>query len=220
MLTLRELEAWQALEVAKRYHHSEHHGLTGATPASAWEALTDATTPRRLPGTTAAATRFLIHFLPMARRTIQNDGLTLFYIRYWHPIFVVWRTDRRSVSVRYHPEDLSRVFVSAGKKDFIEVRYADLRRGPISLFEQRAAVRLLRAEGRRDISELHIFKAIEDQRRVVTKARNETLRQQRKTARRRPSEEMNFPAPPPAAASQAPEIDYSKPAPAYNVEQW
>jgi putative transposase len=53
--------------------------------------------------------RFLLHFLPVARRTIQTEGLTLFYVRYWHPIFSAWREDRRSVTVRYHPEDLSRV---------------------------------------------------------------------------------------------------------------
>jgi putative transposase len=219
VMTLRELEAWQALEVAQRYHHSAHRGLMGATPASAWEALTDASTPRRLPGTPDEATRFLIQFLPMARRTIQDDGLTLFYIRYWHPIFVVWRTDRRSVTVRYHPEDLSRVFVSAGKKEFIEVRYADLRRGPISLWEQRAAVRLLRAEGRRDISELHVFKAIEEQRKLVARARSETLRQRRKTTRR-PADVADFPPSPAMPQPQVPEIDYSKPAPAYDVEQW
>ena len=174
---------------------------------------------RRLPGTADEATRFLIQFLPMARRTIQNDGLTLFYVRYWHPIFVVWRADRRAVTVRYHPEDLSRVFVSTGKKDFVEVRYADIRRGPISLWEVRAAVRVLRADGRRDISELHVFKAIEDQRKLVARARSETLRQRRKTTRH-PVDGTDFPAPRATPETQAPEIDYSKPAPAYDVEQW
>jgi putative transposase len=32
-LTLNEFEKWLALEVAQRYHHAEHRGLNGATPA-------------------------------------------------------------------------------------------------------------------------------------------------------------------------------------------
>lgn len=56
----------------------------------------------------------------MAARTIQADGLTLFHIRYWHPIFVAWRVANRSVVVRYHPEDLSRIFVSKDGKDHLE----------------------------------------------------------------------------------------------------
>ncbi|WP_224082592.1 Mu transposase C-terminal domain-containing protein [Cupriavidus laharis] len=27
----------------------------------------------------------------MSRRTIQAEGLTLFYLHYWHPIFAAWR---------------------------------------------------------------------------------------------------------------------------------
>lgn len=77
----------------------------------------------------------------MQPRIVQGDGVTIFYIRYWHPVFAVWREQRRKVRVRYHPEDLSRVYVSADGKNYVEARYADLRRPPISLWEQRAAVK-------------------------------------------------------------------------------
>ena len=221
-LTLREFEAWLALEIAQRYHHSEHRGLMGATPVSAWDALTGPAPTRRLQGTSAEATRFLIQFLPMARRTIQDDGLTLFYVRYWHPIFVVWRVDRRSIVVRYHPEDLSRVFVSAGTQEYIEVRYADVRREPISLWEQRAAVRCLRAAGRRDVSELLIFDAIEDQRRLVAGSRSRTQRERRDKVRhdRGARQAPVIRLPTNQSRDRPPEVDYSQPAPAYNVEQW
>jgi putative transposase len=52
-----------------------------------------------------------------------------------------WREQRRRVRVRYHPEDLSRVYVSADGRNYVEARYADLRRPAISLWEQRAAIR-------------------------------------------------------------------------------
>jgi hypothetical protein len=66
---------------------------------------------RQLPATGGAELRFLIRFLPAAQRIIQAYGLTLFHIRYWHPIFVAWRETRRTVTVRYHPEDMLRVFL-------------------------------------------------------------------------------------------------------------
>ena len=221
-LTLREFERWLALEVAQRYHHSEHRGLMGATPASSWAALTESAPVRELPGGADGALRFLVHFLPMARRRIQADGLTLFYIRYWHPIFAAWRQTHRDVTVRYHPEDLSRIFVGTSGRDFIEVRYGDARRPPISLAEQRAAVRFLREQGQRSLSEMLVFKAIEEQRRLVSRARGTTQRQQFRHGKA-PGHDT---VPPPASAFSAsatppePTVDYSKTAPPFEVEQW
>jgi putative transposase len=141
-LTLREFEQWLAIEIARRYHHVPHRGLLGATPADMWRTLARNPDSRQLPATNDAELRFLIRFLPVAQRTIQDNGLTLFHVRYWHPIFVAWRQTRRDVTVRYHPEDLSRVFVTAGRGEYLEVRYADLRRPAISLFEYRLSVKL------------------------------------------------------------------------------
>lgn len=98
---------------------------------------------------------------PFARRTIQADGLTIFRIRYWHPLFAAWRETRRSVSVRYHPEDLSRIFVCGEGKNYFEVRYADLRRSSISLFEQRTVLKFVRVQEQRSVSETMIFRAVE-----------------------------------------------------------
>ena len=119
-LSLKEFERWLALEVAHRDHHSQHRGLMGGTPASAWATLAQVCPPRLLPSEPDEALRFLVRFMPVAVRTIQADGLTLFHIRYWHPIFVAWRVAHRSVMVRHHPEDLSRIVVSKDGKDYLE----------------------------------------------------------------------------------------------------
>ncbi|WP_244884734.1 Mu transposase C-terminal domain-containing protein, partial [Paraburkholderia mimosarum] len=112
-LTLKDFERWLAIEIGRRYHQNPHRGLLCATPADTWRRLSYSTAARQLPAAVDAELRFLIWFLPVASRTIQADGLTIFRIRYWHPLFAAWRETRRSVTVRYHPEDLSRVFVSA-----------------------------------------------------------------------------------------------------------
>lgn len=221
-LTLEEFEQWLALEVAQRYHHEEHRGLYGATPAQTWAGRSKSNPVKRLPDGPEEALNFLIHFMPVQSRTIQADGLTIFYIRYWHPIFVAWRASKRVVRVRYHPEDLSRVYVSADGKSYVEARYADLRRPPISLWEQRAGVRAVRAAGSPKLSESLLFRAIETQRRIVERARSETRKVRAKSGGKRKA----LPSGPPPRwqvpheKAHPGEIDYSKPAEAFGVEIW
>lgn len=221
LLTLREFEQWLVLEIAERYHHSEHRGLMGATPASAWQALAAVHPPSVLPGDPTKQLDFLIQFLPMASRTIQQDGLTIFYLRYWHPIFAAWREFRRSVTVRYHPEDLSRVFVSADGKTYVEARFADLRRPRISLWEQRLARKALRASGSPDVSEALIFKTIERQRRIVASAASD-IRRANSTSLARSSRLKTSPWPKraPGAGEPKADVDYSKDPEESHVEVW
>jgi len=218
-LTLAEFEKWLVLEIAQRYHHSEHRGLMGATPDSVWSALTATIPIRALPMDPEQQTRFLVQFLPIALRTIQPDGLTLFYIHYWHPIFAAWRESRKKVIVRYHPEDLSRVFVTANGKDYVEARYADLKRPRISLWEQREVRRILRSKGNPVMSESLIFRTLDQQRELIARAQANT-----RSAQRRQGKQVDLmPAPNWGQASTAAEatpIDYSKPVIPYHAEVW
>lgn len=223
-LTLRELERWLAVEIGRRYHHAPHRGLLGATPADTWRMLACNPDSRQLPPATDAELRFLIRFLPVAQRKIQSDGLTLFHVRYWHPIFVAWRETRRAVTVRYHPEDLSRVFVTSGSGDYVEVRYADMRRPAISLFEHRAALHAIRSEGQHTVSEALIFRTIEEQRRLIAKAKQTTARAQRRSRRKNAPMKMLLdrivPFAREATEQQAEAVDYATPVQAFDVEQW
>ncbi|CAE6806862.1 hypothetical protein R69658_05226 [Paraburkholderia aspalathi] len=223
-LTLREFEQWLAIEIARRYHQVPHRGLLGATPADAWRMLARNPDSQQLPASTDAELRFLIRFLPVVQRKIQLYGLTLFHVRYWHPIFVAWRETRRSVTVRYHPEDLSRVFVAAGSGDYLEVRYADLRRPAISLSEHRAALQAIRSEGQHTVSEALIFRTIEDQRRVISKARQTTARARRRSRKKNvPLEELLdriVPFTRETTEQQTETVDYAAPVQAFDVEQW
>ncbi|MFM0116853.1 Mu transposase C-terminal domain-containing protein [Paraburkholderia nemoris] len=223
-LTLREFEQWLAIEIARRYHQAPHRGLLGATPADTWWMLARNPDSQQLPASTDAELRFLIRFLPVVQRKIQLYGLTLFHVRYWHPIFVAWRETRRSVTVRFHPEDLSRVFVAAGSGDYLEVRYADLRRPAISLSEHRAALQAIRSEGQHTVSEALIFRTIEDQRRVISKARQTTARARRRSRKKNvPLEELLdriVPFTRETTEQQAETVDYAAPVQAFDVEQW
>lgn len=211
-LTLKEFERWLALEVGQRYHHSPHRGLYGATPYGNWvqKAATDPV--RRIEPGPDAALRLLIAFMPVATRTIQEDGLTIFHIRYWHSVFTVWREDRRAVRIRYHPEDLSRLYVSADGRNYVEARYAELSRPSITLWEQRAAVRRLRDQHHPRLSEALVFKAIEQQREVVQRAKQQARRA-------RAAKPEADPASAGGAASSS-TVNYSKKVAAFPVEIW
>jgi len=217
-LTLVEFERWLAVEIALRYHHSEHRGLMGATPANAWQTLAEVQQPRQLVPGPEEAWNWLVHFMPLTHRTVQGDGVTIFHIRYWHPIFTAWRVERKKVLVRYHPEDLSRIFVSINGRQYIEARYADLRRPAISLWEQRAMCRILRGD-KRPVSEASIFKAIDAQREIISTARSDTRLQRRETPRRKAKSRPPPWAPPLEAVVQE-EVDYSKTLKPFNVEVW
>ena len=218
-MTLREFEQWMVLEIVQRYHHSEHRGLMGASPDSVWQSLTAGTAIRVLPADVEQQKRFLIQFLPIEPRTIQQDGLTLFYIHYWHPVFAAWRVSRKKVLVRYHPDDLSRVYVSANGKDYLEVHYADLRRPRIPLADQREARRLLRAQRNADVCEALIFKTLDQQRELISKAQTRT-----RAAKRKQGKIGKVLTPKvlrgDGKASAPTDIDYSKPVIPYHAETW
>lgn len=216
-LTLEEFERWLAIEVAQRYHNSEHRGLHGATPASAWEVLAQNSPPRQLQPGPDEALRLLMHFMPVAERSVQADGLALFCIRYWHPVFAAWFERKRHVVVRYHPEDLSRIFVTVDGKRYVEARYADLRRPAITLWEQRAAVRILREQGQRRLSEGLIFEAIEQQRQIVARARKATEAAKRRTPLPKRMSSTPWETPPKQVQDA---VDYSSPVEAFPVELW
>ena len=216
-LTLPEFERWLALEIGQRYHRSEHRGLHGGMPHAAWTTLSAVRPARQIPPGPEEAQKLLINFMPMTSRSIQGDGLTLFYIRYWHPVFVVWREQRLRVRVRYHPEDLSRVYVSADGRNYVEAYYADLRRPVITLWEQRAAIKALRAANQPRLSEELLFRAIGQQRKIVEQARKQTRSVKAGRSQQIP---VLAPAPPQAAGAASPGVDYSKPAEPYKVEIW
>lgn len=77
---------------------------------------------------------FMIDFLPSVDRLVRRDGIHLFGLRYWDDVLSVWagRLDR-PLRVSYDPRDTSRIFVRAPDGTRWPIRFADLRRPPITL---------------------------------------------------------------------------------------
>lgn len=78
---------------------------------------------------------------------------------------------------------MSAVFVEVPGGGHLRVPCADLGRPPVTLWEQRAATRALRAEGRGAVDETAIAAAIIEQRRVLAEAHGSSKAARRALAR-------------------------------------
>jgi putative transposase len=171
-MTIEELELWLTHAVTGVYHRTVHRAL-GVTPLIAWERgiLGDSTTPGcGQPASVQDPRRFLIDFLPIERRLIRRDGVSLHTIHYWSDVLRRWIGESQKMVVRYDPRDLSRIYLLAPDGQYYDLTYRNLRRPPISFWEHRLALKRLREEGRANVDESAIFRTIERMRLITDQA--------------------------------------------------
>jgi putative transposase len=139
-MTLGEVERWLGEAITGVYHQAEHRSL-GAPPLTIWQRASTEMPPA--PEVTDPK-RFLIDFLPLERRLIRREGVSLHSIHYWFDVLTSWIGEKERLIVRYDPRDLSRIYLRAPNGEYLDLSYRDIRRPPISLWEHRLAIRKLR----------------------------------------------------------------------------
>jgi putative transposase len=190
-LALEELERWLGVAITKFYHLRPHEGLDGELPLRRYEAGTRALAAQ---GQSVPAPRdpraFLVDFLPVVRRTLQRDGITIDHITYYSNALRPWiearpREAQGLLVIRRDPRDLSRVFV-LDRRDgsYLEVPYRTLSRPAISLWEHRLARRRIRERCRAGVNEESLFAAVEELRAIERDAVTLTRSARRNRARR------------------------------------
>jgi putative transposase len=179
ILTFREFERILVLEVLGPYHNEIHQSLAKA-PAAAWNEARAAIT-LRMPTDNEG---LLLDFLPFEERLVRRDGVRLFNVLYQDGALAhLVNSGHAKLRIKYDPRDLSAVFVELPRGEHIRVPYADVTRPAITLWEHRQATKKLHAEGRRTVDEHAIFAAIEEQRRVLLEAYNQTKAARRAVGR-------------------------------------
>ncbi len=206
-MTLDELERWLGNAIAGVYHRTVHRSLN-TTPIAAWErGITgDPTTPGSgEPSAIDDPRRFLIDFLPIERRLVRREGLQLNSIHYWSDLLSIWIGEPEKMIIRYDPRDLSRIYLLGPDGQYYDIGYRDVRRPPISLWEQRLALKRLRGERHPHIDEAAIFRTIDAMREIVDQAKTTS-----KVARRQ--RERRFRLIPGGRVDLAPAPDFEPPA--------
>jgi putative transposase len=123
----------------------------------------------------------------------RRDGCHLFGIRYWSDALLnLLGRHEEKLMVRYDPRDLSRVWIRRPDGRHVEARYKNLGREPISLWEHSRAMARLRAQGRQEVSEEILFRAVREQRRIEDEALRSS-KQARRAASRRPIKSVTGP---------------------------
>ncbi|QCO00044.1 hypothetical protein D3093_32780 (plasmid) [Azospirillum argentinense] len=189
-LTIAEIE-WLVASIILEHHASFHEGI-GTAPLAKWTADTEGRTFR----TPADLRTFHRDFLPFEVRKVQQDGIHLFNVFYWHDALTPFLHDKVWVTVHYDPANLSKVFVRGVSGDYLEVPYRNLRRPAISKWELKAATRALRRQGRAGVDEAMIFEMVLARRKLVDEARGRSRRARLEHARSaRPGSGPALPAP-------------------------
>ncbi len=187
VMTLEEVERWLGHAIAGVYHREVHRGL-GVPPLVAWEkgiSGDDQVLGRGSPTPVSDPRRFLIDFLPIARRLVRRDGVSLHSIGYWSDVLSTWIGHAEPMIVRFDPRDLSRIYLLGPDGTYYDLTYRDLRRPPISLWEHRAVLKRLREQGHAHVDEAAIFRAVEAMREIADQAAHTSKAARRQKERRR-----------------------------------
>ena len=171
-MTLDEVERWLGHAIAGVYHRELHRGID-TTPLAGWErgiVGDEITLGRGAPAAVPDQRRFVIDFLPIERRLVRCDGVSLHSIHYWSDVLRTWIGHRERMIMRYDPRDLSRIYLLGPDGTYYDLAYSDIRRPPISLWEHRLAIKRLREEGRMHVDEAAIFQAVEVMRTIADEA--------------------------------------------------
>lgn len=236
VLTLDEFERWLINHLVNVYNAGMHDGI-GMPPIAKWrEAIlgTPSTPARGLPSLLPNPERLRIDFLPYVELTVQRYGIQWDHMRYHAPALNRWidakepDTKRsRRFTVRRDPRKNSPVwFEDLELKQYFPVPFADPTTPVMSVWEQRAITRHLKASGERHIDQAKIVEAhklgqqIIDEARVKTKSARKAEHRRKRTERavaQGPADPPNLRAPRPLP-SPAPEDDiYSQPIPMPDV---
>lgn len=194
-LSLSEFEAWLAVYVAQVYHQRKHSSL-GTTPLARYREGVFGTEQRPgvgLPARIADEDRLRLDFTPFVERTVQDYGVVIDDVHYYHDVLRRWigakdqtspKTKRKFV-FRRDPRDISTIwFFDPELRTYYPIPYRDTSHPAISLWELREAERMVKQAGNAP-DERALFKAYDRMRTIEEDAQAKTKAVRRAQQRRR-----------------------------------
>jgi putative transposase len=222
VFTLEELETWLATFFVEVYHQRLHSSL-GMSPAQKYLQGVLGTKDQAgtgIPKRFTDETRLRLDFMPYFERTIQQYGVRIDTVEYYHDVLRPFinaidpadpkKKNKRMFTFRRDPRNISRIyFYNPDLKRYSAIPYRNLSHPAASIWELRAAVKLLKTEGTKDINEDAIFAAIKKMRLLQENAAKETKHTRRTKERRRIHGSAEIPLMPPESNSPSIESEPS-----------
>jgi len=179
-LSFEEFEKWLVLQIII-YNNTIHRSIS-EPPISKF--LEHKCTKETLRNTPKDPFKFFVSFLPFELRTLRREGIQLFKTFYRADILYSPRTPIGSkIVVRYDPRDISKLYYVAPDGEIYDIPQAHSGRPRISLFEHKAALKALKKKGLEQIDEETIYRAIDEQKKVLNKASKLTKKMRVKAAK-------------------------------------
>lgn len=194
-LTLSEFEAWLSIYIADVYHQKVHSSL-GMAPIDAYKqgVLGDEHNPGcGLPPKIADEDRLRLDFMPYERRTVQDYGIVIDEIHYYHDVLRRWinapdpkdSKRKRQFICRRDPRDISVIwFFDPEIQTYYPIPYRDTSHPAISIWELREAKNKVTSDKRRHLSERSIFDAYDRMREIEAEAQAKSKAARRASQRR------------------------------------
>ena len=175
-MTFSELERWLVLFFAA-YHRKRHSGI-GMPPLAKWkEGLlgTKGKPGRGLPARRLDEEKMRIDFMPFIERTVQNYGVLIDDVHYYHDVLRPWinaehpefKGHRRKFRFHRDPRDISTLyFFDEIARRYCAIPYRDTSLPPVSIWELRDAHRRADDRGIPHENEKAVFSLINEQRKI------------------------------------------------------
>lgn len=187
VLTLKEFESWLLTLIVNIYHNRLHSGL-GTTPLAKYkEGVFGSATQLAsgLPDRIYNERKLKLDFLPYEERTIQEYGVQIDNIQYYHNVLRKWVNSierssgkaqiRRKFIFKRDPRDISVIFFyDPDLKEYFEIPYRNTSHPAITIWEYREIERILLDEGKKNIDENAIFEGYHRLREIESNAKGKT----------------------------------------------
>lgn len=194
-MTLAELEQWLTHFIVEVYNQRKHSALNTSPAAKFREGIlgTKDKPGRGMLTRPINEYRLRLDFLPVFDRTVQQYGILLDNIYYYHEILQRWVGEKNpspgsrggKFIVRRDPRDISIIyFFDPITVEYYEIPYRDLSHPAVNIWEFEAARKFAIEHGAKEINEDVIFAAYRRMQEIVETAQKETKRTRRMRERK------------------------------------
>ena len=180
-LTLSEFESWLTVYIVDVYHQKLHSSIHTSPMAEYRKGIfgNDDKPGCGLPAKVADEDRLRLDFMPYETRTIQDYGVVIDEIHYYHDVLRPWINApdpaeprrKRKFTFRRDPRDISQLwFYDPDVHQYYPIPYRDTSHPAISIWELREAKKQAKADGKQHLDEQALFEAYERMREIETQA--------------------------------------------------